>query len=134
MNYVCHCEMIVFYCKAIRIRLEEKSIHLIEATKRILDLGVSISQLNGAASQMMSILIIVFLARTILGKDLLISIVYLLFVVGVLLLVLNKVFLADVWVYRSLFIVVWLSILIFCLGEVRYLCLQIRNISTEIIS
>lgn len=117
MNYVCHCEMIVFYCKAIRIRLEEKSIHLIEATKRILDLGVSISQLNGAASQMMSILIIVFLARTILG---------------VLLLVLNKVFLADVWVYRSLFIVVWLSILIFCLGEasrVANKCNKFRRIS-----
>ena len=60
--------MIVFYCKTIRIRLEEKSIHLLESTKRILDLGASISQLNGAASQMMSILIIVFLARTILGK------------------------------------------------------------------
>lgn len=67
MNYVCHCEMILFYCKAIRIRLEEKSIHLLEAMKRILDLGTSISQLNSAESRMMSILIIFFLERTILG-------------------------------------------------------------------
>jgi len=115
--------MIVFYCKAIRIRLEEKSIHLVEAIKRILDLGASISQLNGATSQMMSILIIVFLARTILGNELFISVevirLYFLFCVGVLLLVLNRLFSADVWVYRSLFIIVWLSILIFCLGEVR---------------
>jgi len=59
--------MIVFYCKAIRLRLEEKSIHLLESMKRILDLGASISQLNSAASRMMSILIICFLERTILG-------------------------------------------------------------------
>lgn len=70
MNYACHCEMILFYCKAIRIRLEEKSIHLLEAMKRILDLGASISQLNSAASRMMSILIIFFLERTILGRKL----------------------------------------------------------------
>jgi hypothetical protein len=61
--------MIIFYCKAIRIRLEEKSIHLLEAMKRILDLGASISQLNSAASRMMSILIIFFLERTILGIE-----------------------------------------------------------------
>lgn len=69
MNYVCHCEMIVFYCKAVRTRLEEKSIPLQEAMKRILDLGVSISQLNSSASRMMSILLIFFLERTILGRD-----------------------------------------------------------------
>ncbi len=67
MNYVCHCEMILFYCKTIRLRLEEKSIPLLESMKRILDLGASISQLNSAASRMMSILIICFLERTILG-------------------------------------------------------------------
>ena len=67
MNYACHCEMILFYCKSIRIRLEENSIHLVEAMKQILDLGTSISQLNSAASRMMSILIIFFLERTILG-------------------------------------------------------------------
>jgi hypothetical protein len=68
MNYVCHCEMIVFYCKSIRLRLEEKSIDLLESMKRILDLGASISQLNSAASRMMSVLTIFFLQRTILGK------------------------------------------------------------------
>jgi hypothetical protein len=60
--------MIIFYCKTIRLRLEEKSIHLLESMKRIVDLGASISQLNSAASRMMSVLIIVFLARTILGN------------------------------------------------------------------
>jgi hypothetical protein len=59
--------MIIFYCKGIRLRLEEKSIDLLESMKRILDLGASISQLNSAASGMMSILIIFFLERTILG-------------------------------------------------------------------
>ena len=68
MNYVCHCEMIVFYCKTIRLRLEEKSIPLLESMKRIVDLGASISQLNSAASRMISVLLIVFLARTILGR------------------------------------------------------------------
>ncbi len=68
MNFVSHCEMVVFYCKTIRTRLEEKSIHLLEAMKQILDLGSSISQLNGAVSRMMSVLIVYFLERTILGK------------------------------------------------------------------
>lgn len=67
MNFVTHCEMVVFYCKAIRTHLEEKSIHLLEAMKQILDLGSSISQLNGAVSRMMSVLIVYFLERTILG-------------------------------------------------------------------
>ncbi len=67
MNYVCHCEMVLFYCKAIRLSLQEKSIDLLESMKRILDLGGSISQLNSAASRMMSILITFFLTRTILG-------------------------------------------------------------------
>ena len=69
MNYVCHCEMIIFYCKAIRTRLEEKSIHLIEAMKQIVDLGVSIGQLNSAASRMMTVLLVLILQRTILGKE-----------------------------------------------------------------
>ncbi|CAF0757967.1 unnamed protein product [Adineta steineri] len=102
MNYACHCEMILFYCKAIRIRLEEKSINLLEAMKRILDLGVSISQLNSAASRMMSILIIFFIERTILGF---------------ILLVMNRIFQADMWIYRSLYTLVWFSILAFCLGQ-----------------
>ncbi|CAF0931945.1 unnamed protein product [Adineta ricciae] len=102
MNYACHCEMILFYCKAIRIRLEEKSVQLLEAMKRILDLGVSISQLNSAASRMMSILIIFFLERTILG---------------VILLIMNRIFRADMWVYRSFYTVVWFSILAFCLTQ-----------------
>ncbi|CAF0730819.1 unnamed protein product [Rotaria sp. Silwood1] len=102
MNYVCHCEMILFYSKAIRIRLEEKSIHLLEAMKRILDLGTSISQLNSAASRMMSILIIFFLERTILGF---------------ILLVLNRIFQVNMWIYRSLYTVLWFSILAFCLGQ-----------------
>ena len=69
MNYVCHCEMIIFYCKAIRTRLEEKSIHLIEAMKQIVDLGVSIGQLNSAASRMMTVLLVLILQRTMLGKE-----------------------------------------------------------------
>ena len=67
MNFAWHCEMIVFYCKAIRTRLEEKSIHLLEAMKRIVDIGLSISQLNSSASRMMSVLIIFYLQRSILG-------------------------------------------------------------------
>ncbi|UJR25295.1 hypothetical protein I4U23_006647 [Adineta vaga] len=102
MNYACHCEMILFYCKAIRIRLEEKSVQLLEAMKRILDLGASISQLNSAASRMMSILIIFFLERTILG---------------IILLILNRIFRADMWIYRSLYTIVWFSILVFCLAQ-----------------
>ena len=69
MNFAWHCEMIVFYGKAIRTRLEEKSIHLLEAMKRIVDLGLSISQLNSSASRMMSIMLIFFLQRTILGEN-----------------------------------------------------------------
>jgi hypothetical protein len=69
MHFVSHCEMVVFYCKSIRTRLEEKSIPLLEAMKQILDLGSSISQLNSAVSRMMSILIVYFIDRTILGKN-----------------------------------------------------------------
>ena len=68
MNYVCHCELVIFYCKTIRLRLEEKSIELTESMKRIVDLGLSLSQLNSATSRMMSISIIIFLARLILGR------------------------------------------------------------------
>jgi hypothetical protein len=68
MDFASHCEMVVFYCKGIRTRLEEKSVQLSEAMKQILDLGSSVSQLNSAVSRMMSILIVYFLERTILGK------------------------------------------------------------------
>ena len=68
MNFVSHCELVIFYCKAIRTRLEEKSLQLTEAMKQIIDLGSSISQLNSAVSRTMSILIVYFLERTILGK------------------------------------------------------------------
>ena len=68
MNFVSHCELVIFYCKSIRTRLEEKSLPLVDAMKQILDLGLSISQLNGAVSRTMSILIVYFLERTILGK------------------------------------------------------------------
>jgi len=68
INFVSHCEMVVFYCKAIRTRLEEKSLQLLEAMKQILDLRSSISQLNSAVSRMMSLLIVYFLDRTILGN------------------------------------------------------------------
>lgn len=68
MNFVSHCEMIIFYCKSIRTRLEEKSIHLLEAMKQILDLGQSLSQMNSVVSRMMSLLIVYYFERTILGK------------------------------------------------------------------
>lgn len=68
MNFVSHCELVIFYCKSIRTRLEEKSLPLSDAMKQILDLGLSISQLNGAVSRTMSILVVYFLERTILGK------------------------------------------------------------------
>jgi hypothetical protein len=69
MNFVSHCELVIFYCKSIRTRLEEKSLLLNEAMKQILDLGSSISQLNGAVSRTMSILVVYFFERTILGKE-----------------------------------------------------------------
>ncbi|CAF1577882.1 unnamed protein product [Adineta ricciae] len=102
MNFVSHCELVVFYCKAIRTRLEEKSIHLHEAMKQILDLGSSISQLNSAASRMMSILVVYFLERTILG---------------IILLILNQINEPLMYVYRALYPIVWFSILMFCLGQ-----------------
>ncbi len=68
MYFVSHCEMVVFYCKAIRTRLEEKSIPFLEAMKQILDLKTSISELNSAVSRMMSILIVYFLDRILLGN------------------------------------------------------------------
>ena len=69
INFVSHCELVIFYCKSIRTRLAEKSLPLNEAMKQILDLGSCISQLNGAVSRTMSILVVYFLERTILGED-----------------------------------------------------------------
>jgi hypothetical protein len=46
-----------------------RSIHLLEAMKQIVDLGVSIGQLNSAASRMMTVLLVLILQRTILGKE-----------------------------------------------------------------
>jgi hypothetical protein len=37
--------------------------------------------------------------------------------VGVILLIVNRIFRVDMWVYRSLYTVVWFSILAFCLGQ-----------------
>ncbi|CAF1040012.1 unnamed protein product [Rotaria sp. Silwood1] len=102
MNFVSHCEMVVFYCKSIRTRLEEKSIHLLEAMKQILDLGLSISQLNSAASRMMSILVVFYLERTILG---------------IILFMANEIKEPMIYAYRVLYPIVWFSILIFCLGQ-----------------
>ena len=68
MNFVSHWELIVFYWKAIRTRLEEKSVQLLEAMKQILDLKSSITQLNSAVSRMMSLLIVYFIDRLIVDK------------------------------------------------------------------
>lgn len=68
INFVCHCEMVVFYCKGIRTRLEEKSIPLLEAMKQILDVRLSISELNSAVSRMMSLMVVYFLDRIVLGN------------------------------------------------------------------
>ncbi|CAF3176894.1 unnamed protein product [Rotaria socialis] len=102
INFVTHCEMVVFYSKSIRTRLEEKSIHLLEAMKQILDLGQSISQLNSLVSRMMSILIVYYLERTILG---------------IILLMANEIKEPIMYAYRALYPMVWFSILLFCLGE-----------------
>jgi len=102
MNFVSHCEMVIFYCKAIRTRLEEKSIPLIEAMKQILDLKSSISQLNGSVSRMMSLLIVYFIDRTILG---------------IILFMVNEMSDALTYTYRALYPIVWIAILIFCLGQ-----------------
>ncbi|CAF2416083.1 unnamed protein product [Rotaria sp. Silwood2] len=102
INFVSHCEMVVFYCKSIRTRLEEKSIHLLEAMKQILDLTSSISQLNDAVSRMMSILVVYYLERTILG---------------IILFMVNEIKEPIMYAYRILYPIVWFSILMCCLGQ-----------------
>ncbi|CAF0822469.1 unnamed protein product [Rotaria sordida] len=102
MNFVSHCEMVVFYCKSIRTRLEEKSIPLLEAMKQIVDLRSSISQLNGAVSRMMSILVVYYLERTILG---------------IILFLMNEIKEPIMFAYRILYPIVWFAILILCLAQ-----------------
>ncbi|CAF1231251.1 unnamed protein product [Didymodactylos carnosus] len=73
MNFSTHCEMIIFYCKAIRTRLEEKSLHLVEAMKRI--------------------------------------------VLGLVILIFNRIDQPLVWTYRAIYPLVWICILGFCLAQ-----------------
>lgn len=123
--------MVVFYCKGIRTRLEEKSIPLLEAMKQILDVRLAISQLNGAVSRMMSLLIVYFLDRTVLGKTFYISslnIFISLLIEGIILFVQVRVSDPLVYIYRGLYPLIWLSILIFCLSLVR----KTRYLSIEL--
>ncbi|XP_041358803.1 uncharacterized protein LOC121375421 [Gigantopelta aegis] len=119
VNYGTQCEMILFYVMGIALRLQEKSTDLKTAMKDMLLLRQSISLLNGTMSKMTS------LTSVILAE---------LSIIGVSILALNKYDLVRVWVYRSIFPVIWILMLSFPLfqaARVNSVCRRLKKISLE---
>ncbi|CAH1781983.1 unnamed protein product [Owenia fusiformis] len=102
MNYGTQCETLVFYIKGISTRIQEKSVDLRYAMKDILAVRQSLSSLNSTMAQMTSLVVFTFAEMVI---------------IGISILVLNRNDQAIVWVYRSIFPIVYSLILIFPLTQ-----------------
>ncbi|KAK7090265.1 uncharacterized protein [Littorina saxatilis] len=119
INYGTQCEMVMFYVKGLQLRLQEKSISIKTAFKDTLLLRQSLSLLNGIISKMTTLALVILAELTI---------------IGVSILVLNDADVAKVWVYRSIFPVVWVVMLgfpLFQAARVNSVCLRIKKMSLE---
>ncbi|XP_067948411.1 uncharacterized protein [Watersipora subatra] len=120
LNYSIQCEMLRYYIKAIGTRLKERSASLKTAMRDVLNIRESISLLNSSIARMTSLAIIRF------GE---------LCIIGLCLVVLNKDNQSKIWVYRSLFSLVWASILSFPLIQAASLnaaCGKFKTVSLNI--
>lgn len=119
-NYYTQCEMILFYVKGLVFRLQEKSDDLKSAMKTILSIRHSLSVLNGPIAMMTSLVSVILAELTI---------------IGVTIVVLNKNNQYKVWIYRSLYPIIWFCILAVPLTQaarVNSVCNRFRKIALEI--
>jgi len=98
INHSTQCEMIIFYVNEIRSRLEEKSIALKDAMQQLLDIRIALNSLNSTAAKMTSLVSLTFLEK---------------FIIGVIILIMNRNTEPIAWVYRGLFVFSWFIILAF---------------------
>lgn len=108
INHTTQCEMIMFYVNEIRTRLEEKSVPLKDAMQQILDIRMSIGNLNSTVAKMTTLVSLIFVEK---------------FIIGVIILIMNRVYEPLAWIYRVSFIVSWFLILAFTLIQVFLFCL-----------
>lgn len=103
INHSTQCEMIIFYVNEIRTRLEEKSVTLKDAMQQILEIRMAIGNLNSTVSKMTTLVTLIFIEK---------------FMIGIVILILNRVYTPLAWIYRSSFVLSWFLILSFTLGQV----------------
>ncbi|KAL4220209.1 hypothetical protein ACF0H5_020617 [Mactra antiquata] len=118
-NYFTQCEMILFYVKGIAFRLQEKSVDLKTAMKNILSVRHNLSVLNGPIAKMTALVSVIFAELTILGVSIL---------------VLNKNNHYKVWLYRSIFPIMWFAIAAIPLmqaARVNSVCNRFKKIALE---
>lgn len=118
-NYVTQCEMMLFYIRGLALRLQEKSSDLRNAMKDVLSVRQNLSVLNGPIARMTSLICIIFCELTI---------------IGISILVLNKKDELKIWIYRTLFPILFLVMLCFPLfqaARVNSVCSRIIKIALE---
>ena len=98
VNFGVQCETIIIYAQSIQEQLLEKSARLQNIMHDLYRVWQAILRLNGPMSKMTSLCAFYFAER---------------FVIGLCLLFLNKHHHALIWVYRSIFPIMWLLILSF---------------------
>lgn len=106
INHATQAEMIIFYVKEVQTRLEEKSITLKNAMQQILDLRMAIGSLNSTVAKMTTLVSVVFTVK---------------FIIGLIILILNRVQDPLAWSYRVMFTFTWFSILLFTVIQVTRL-------------
>jgi len=94
LDYVTECEIIRFSVHGLETHLRERSIPLQQAFKDVLDLRDKIAALNGVVGRMASLAVISFAGGILVG----ICLVFLSEATGFL-----------IWLYRVLFVVIWLT-------------------------
>ncbi|OWF55327.1 uncharacterized protein LOC110461386 [Mizuhopecten yessoensis] len=118
-NYVTQCEMTLFYIRGLALRLQEKSTEIKAAMKDLFVVKQNLSLLNGPIARMTSLVAVIFAE---------------LIIIGISILVLNKNNSPKVWTYRSIFPLVWASMLICPLyqaAKVNSVCNGIKKIAVE---
>lgn len=117
VNHATQCELIIFYVHEIKTRLEEKSVPLKDAMAQILDIRMAIGNLNSTVSKMTTLVTLTFLEK---------------FIIGLIILIMNKVYSPLAWTYRALFPISWFVILAFTLIQVTRLnskCSKLKQIA-----
>jgi hypothetical protein len=117
INHATQVEMILLYADEIKTRMEEKSISLKNAVQQILEVRIAIGTLNSTVAKMTTLVSVTFIVK---------------FIIGLVMLVLNKNTDPYAWAYRILFTMSWFIILAFIIIQVARLnskCAKFKEIA-----